>query len=143
MVMRFVVAIVASLPVAIIASISLTLAVGGGGVGEVVAWVSFVLVWIAMSAYAVQLVEVKRVFGRTALGYAIAAFSLPVAALLFTFVSGAEAMLSAESEGEQAAAAIIVGFFGAAIVVVSLVFGLFTEAIAAILAHVTLRSDAR
>ena len=137
---RTIIAVGLSLPVAVLASINLGLMVGGGETGGTVSLLGFLIAWVAMTIFAARQAEPRKIFARTAVAYAVAAFALPVAALVFTFVVGASALTDSASEAEQAGAIIGTGLAGTALVIIAAVFGFFTGVIAAILGYFLSRS---
>ncbi len=81
---RVVIAIVASFPVAVVAGLSLSRAIE---LGDAFSTVFFWLVWGGSVFYALRETEPRRVFGRTAIAYAVAALSLPLTATVFALTS--------------------------------------------------------
>ena len=139
---RVVVAIVGSFPVAVVAAVSLGLAINlGGAVSTLFFW----MVWGASTYHAVRELEPNRVFGRTAVAYAVAAFTLPVTAAVFA-VTAFGAFESSMSDAEGALEGFIGLIFGAALVeifviiaVIVGVFGVVTGVVAILLARSFLR----
>ena len=143
---RLVIAIVGSFPVAVVAAVSLGLAINlGGAVSTLFFW----LVWGGSTYYSVRELEPKRVFGRTAVAYAIAALTLPFTATVFAFTAFREledALESSISEADSALEGIFTVLFGAALVeifviiaVIVGVFGVVTGMVAILLARSLLR----
>ena len=143
---RVVVAIIGSLPVAIVAGVSLGLAIDVGGA---ISTIFFWIVWGASTYYAVREVELKRIFGRTAIAYAVAAFSLPLTAAVFGISAFGEVEDAVESS-EGALEGFFALVFGAALLEIFLViavvvgmFGVVTGLIAVLIArHLLERHDA-
>ena len=145
---RVVIAIVGSFPVAVVAAVSLGLAINlGGAVSTLFFW----LVWGGSTYYSVRELEPKRVFGRTAVAYAVAALTLPFTATVFAITAFREledALESSVSEAESALEGIFTILFGAALVEIFVIiavivgaFGVVTGAVAILLARSFLRRE--
>ena len=139
---RLLVAIAGSFPVAVVAAVSLGFAVY---LGNAVSTIFFWMVWGASTYYAVREVELRRVFGRTAIAYAVAAFTLPLTAAVFAFAAY-RALESSMDKAEGALEGFLSLLFGAAlleiflvIAVVAGVFGVITGLVAILLARSFLR----
>ncbi len=144
MLKRILIAILGSLPVAVVAAVSLGLAIN---LGEALSTIFFWIVWGGATLYTVREVEFKRVFGRTAIAYSVAAFTLPLTAAVFA-VTAFGAVESSMSEAEGALEGFIWIIFGAAlleiflvIAVVAGVFGVITGIVAVLLARRLLRGQ--
>ena len=142
---RLLVAIAGSFPVAVVAAVSLAFAVY---LGNAVSTIFFWMVWGASTYYAVREVELRRVFGRTAIAYAVAAFTLPLTAAVFAFTAY-RALESSMNEAEGALEGFLSLLFGAALLEIFLiiavaagVFGVITALIAILLARSLLRRQA-
>ncbi len=143
---RVLVAVIGSLPVAVVGGISSGLAIN---LPDALSTILFWLIWGGSIYYALREVGPKKIFGRTAMAYAVAAFSLPITAAIFALTG----MSAVESDVEQAmgeAEGPLEGFLmlltGAAlaefVVILSVglaVFGIVTGIIAVILARVMLK----
>ncbi len=145
---RVLVAILGSFPVAVVAGVSLGLAINlGGAISTIFFW----MVWGASTYYAVREIELRRVFGRTAITYAVAAFTLPLTAAVFAATAFGEvedALGSSVSEAEGTLEGFIWVIFGTAlleiflvIAVVAGVFGVITGIVAILLARRLLRGQ--
>ena len=143
---RLLVAIAGSFPVAVVAAVSLGFAVYlGGAVSTIFFWI----VWGGSALYAMREIEPARVFGRTAIAYAMAAFTLPLTAAVFAFTAY-RAVESSMNESEGALEGFLSLVFGAAlleifliIAIVAGVFGIVTGLVAIFLARSFLkRKDA-
>ena len=132
---RIVIALVLSVPVAVLVSIDLGLLVGGGETGGTVSLWAFLVAWVALTIFAARHTESRRIVARTAIAYAVAAFALPVATLVFTFVVGASAVSDSPSEAEQVGAIIGTGLAGTALAIIAAVFGFFTGIIAVVIGY--------
>ena len=139
---RVLVAILGSFPVAVVAGVSLGLAINVGGA---ISTLFFWMIWGASTYYAMRETESRRVFGRTAVAYTIAGFSLPFTAAVFA-VTAFGAVESSMSEAEGALEAVIWGIFGTALLEIYLViaavvavFGVVTGIVAVLLARRLLR----
>ena len=135
---RLLVAIAGSFPVAVVAAVSLGLAIY---VGDAVSTIFFWIVWGASTYYAVREVELRRVFGRTAVAYAVAAFTLPMTAAVFAFAAFRE-VESTMNEAEGLVEGFLGILFGAIILeifliiaIVAGVFGIVTGIIAIFVAR--------
>ena len=145
---RVVVAIIASFPVAVVASLSLGLAID---LGDAFSTAFFWIVWGASIYFSLRESEPRRVFGRTAIAYAIAALSLPLTATVFalTAVSAVEGAVEgsmAESEGPlEGFITLILGVaYMELFVVMSVilgVFGVLTGLVAVLLARSSLKGQ--
>ena len=142
---RLLVAIAGSFPVAVVAAVSLGLAIN---LGDAISAIFFWMVWGASILYAVREVEPRRVFGRTAVSYAVAAFTLPLTAAVFAFTAY-RALESSMTEAEGALEGFLSLLFGAAlleifliIAVVAGVFGVITGLVAILLVRSFLRRQA-
>ena len=143
---RMVVAIIGSLPVAVVAGVSLGLVIDLGGAASTA---FFWIVWGASTLYSVREFELKRIFGQTAIAYAVAAFSLPLTAAVFGISAFGEVEDAVESS-EGAFEGFFALLFGAALLEIFLViaaiagvFGLVTGTVAILLARFLLkRQDA-
>lgn len=145
---RAVVAVIASFPVAVVAGISLGLAINlPGALSTAFFW----LVWGGSIVYSLREAEPKRVFGRTAIAYAVAAFSLPLTATKFALTGlGAvesdidEVMAEAEGPVEGFIALLLGAALAEVFLVLSLilgVFGILSGLIAVVWARTTLKSQ--
>ena len=128
MTQRVLIALAASFPVAIVAGFSVSLAVALDGIDSAVFWI----VLAASTLFAMRELEPRRILGRTAISYALAAFSLPLTAAIFattwTGITGASVEFSmVEMEGPIGG--ILTLILGAAlleaIIVMSVVIGAF------------------
>ena len=134
---RVVIAIIGSFPVAVVASVSLGLVIS---LGDAFSTIFFWIVWGASTFFSVRELEPKRVFGRTAIAYAIAAFSLLLTATVFAITAIGE-VESSMAESEGAIEDVLTLLFGAAFlelyITISVIvgaFGLVTGVIAALVA---------
>ena len=135
---RVVIAIVGSFPVAVVAAVSLGLAINlGGAISTLFFW----LVWGGSTYYSVRELEPKRVFGRTAVAYAVAALTLPFTATVFAITAFRE-LGDAVAEAEGALEEIFTFLFGAAFVQIFVImavivgaFGVVTGAVGILLAR--------
>ena len=142
---RLIVAIAGSFPVAVVAAVSLGLAIN---LGDAISAIFFWVVWGTSTLYAVREVEPKRVFGRTAVSYTVAAFTLPLTAAVFAFTAY-RALESSMNEAEGALEGFLSLLFGAAlleifliIAVVAGVFGVVTGTAAIFIARFFLKRRA-
>ena len=141
---RILVAILGSLPVAVVAAVSLGFVIY---LGDAVSTVFFWIVWGGSTLYAVREIELKRIFGRTAIAYAVAAFSLPLTAAIFA-VTAFGAVESSMSEAKGVLEGFIWIIFGAALLEIFLViaavagvFGVVTGIVAVLLARRLLKGQ--
>lgn len=138
--MRVLLAIGLGLPVSLLLAGNAALVTGGRETGGAAMLVVWLLSWPAVALYASRAVTPRRVFSRTAVIYAVGAFALPVSALIFTLVAGAQVVGAEEDELARGFAVIGAGLAGTVIVAVAAVFGLFTGVIAAMLAYLARRN---
>ena len=141
---RVVVAIIASFPVAVVAGLSLGLAID---LGDAFSTAFFWIVWGASIYFSLRESEPRRVFGRTAIAYAIAALSLPLTATVFA-LTAVSAVEGAITEAEGPLEGFILLILGAAytelFVVMSVilgVFGVLTGLVAVLLARSSLKGQ--
>jgi hypothetical protein len=137
---RYALAIALGLPVAILAGIDAGLMVGGGETGGSANTMVFLSTWAAVAFYASRTSPSRRVFGRTCILYSVAAFLLPISAIIFSIVVGSRLVGAEQDSLGQAGVAIGVGLAGTIILVISFVFGLFTGTIGVILGYFSLRT---
>ena len=147
---RLLIAIVASFPVALVAGISMSFLFGSSDVAGAVSQITYWVVWVGVAIYAVREQEPSRVFGRTAIGYAVSAFSLIVSGIvmfqhLIGAIEGTLESSAADGDAVEAFATFIVGAgilsaFGPVFAVIVPAFGVITGLIGVLLAYLTLRT---
>ena len=99
-------------------------------------------VWIGLTIYTAGGLTNRRIFGRAALAYSIAAFVLPVAMVAYTVIYAHGAIATEETEVARSSAAIGTAIGGSILIALATIFGLFTGIIGSMLAHFTLRKSA-
>lgn len=127
-------------PAAVLLGVDFWLVVGGAERGIVASIAGIVISWVGLILFATRAAGVRQAFGRAAAAFAVAAFGLPIAALMYTLALILESVSGASGAFGQLQALISASLAGTLVVVIAAIIGFFTGLSAAMLAYFALKS---
>lgn len=136
---RVLLAVALALPISLLLGYEANLLTGGGEAGGYAYAVVWLAAWPLLAFYLSRPTHLRTVWGRSCIAFALVAFALPIATIIFAIIHSYQLIGAEETETGQAMMGFAAIIAGGAMVVMAFVLSLFTGIIALLLGRLALR----